>query len=147
MWYVMSNAGQCWNMQAGSYSTYTDIIDYRCDGAYTNEMFRIFTNNGNGLNFNTAGLYNWGESECVNNKSNSLASGDPQIMWSCNYSSGGWNELYVLHDDDTNGLHFEAVNGGGHGGSGMCVSGMGFSLNGDYVELAGCNYNDNQGWL
>ncbi len=54
MWYVMSNAGQCWNMQAGSYSTYTDIIDYRCDGAYTNEMFRIYTNNGNGLNFNTA---------------------------------------------------------------------------------------------
>lgn len=54
LWYVISNAGQCWNTQYGSYSTYTDIIDYRCDGSYLNEQFRIYANNGNGLNFNTA---------------------------------------------------------------------------------------------
>lgn len=138
-WAEMENEGTTVCMS--SYYGWNNYVkQYGCNNG-GNQTWYVFSWNGR------VGLYNWGDSECVNNKSNSLASGNPQIMWSCNYSSGGWNELYVLHDDDTNGLHFEAVNGAGLGGSGMCVSGMGFSLNGDYVELAGCNYNDNQGWL
>lgn len=139
-WVEMQNEGT--GMCMSSYYGWNNYVkQYGCNNG-GNQTWYVFSWN------NRVGLYNWGDSECMNNKSGSLAWGNPQIMWSCNYSSsGGWNELYVMHSNDTNGLHFEAVNGGGLGGSGMCVSGMGFSLNGDYVELATCYYNDNQGWI
>jgi hypothetical protein len=138
-WAEMENEGT--GICMSSYYGWNNYVkQYSCNNG-GNQTWYVFSWNGR------VGLYNWGDGECINNKSGSLASSNPQLMWGCNYSSGGWNELYVLHADDTNGLHFEAVNGPGLGGSGMCVSGMGFYLNGDYVELAPCYYNDNQGWL